>query len=81
MVVYIRTKCRFDNTDFCCGCIKTGECAPVIDDKPSADYVGSSINSPSLKESKESLLDTVIRWKKRKSRTTKGTCNRLDSSS
>ena len=48
-MIHIRTKCRFDNTDLRRGRIKTGECAPVIDNKPGADYIGSSINGTSLK--------------------------------
>ena len=47
-----RTECRFDNTDLCRGCIKTGECAPVIDNKSGTNYIGSSINSTGLKREK-----------------------------
>jgi hypothetical protein len=51
-VVNRRTECRFDNTDLCRSCIKTGECAPVIDNKSSTNYIGSSINSTGLKSEK-----------------------------
>lgn len=44
----IPTKRCLDNTNLRCSGIKTGECAPVIDDKSGADYIRSSINSPGL---------------------------------
>jgi hypothetical protein len=48
-VARVRTKRRFDNTDLCRGGIKTCECAPVIDNQPSTDYIGTSIHSSSLR--------------------------------
>ena len=80
-MIDIRTKCRFDNTDLRRGRIKTGECAPVIDNKPGADYIGSSINGTSLKREQGVDIKHVVVEEEEKRRTTKGTCNRLDSSS
>ena len=45
----IRTEGRLDNADFRRSGVKTGKCAPVIDNQPGTYHVRSSINSTSLR--------------------------------
>ena len=59
-MINIRTKCRFDNTDLRRSRIKTGECAPVIDNKPGADYIRSSINGTGLKREQRVDIKHVV---------------------
>jgi len=82
-VAKVRTERRFDNANLRCGGIKTCECAPVIDNQPSTDYIGTSIHSASLRKGGHQARRTRKREKKekKKRRTTSGTCSRLDNSS
>ena len=43
-----RTECSFDYADLGCGCVKTGEGCPVINDKTCTDDIGTTIDGTSL---------------------------------
>ena len=45
-----RTECSFDYADLGCGCVKTGEGCPVINDKTCTDDIGTTIDGTSLNE-------------------------------
>ena len=68
-MINIRTKCRFDNADLRRGRIKTGECAPVIDNKPGADYIRSSINGTSLKREQGVNIKHAVAAEEKKGKT------------
>ena len=45
-----RTECSFDYADLGCGCVKTSEGCPVINDKTCTDDIGTTIDGTSLKK-------------------------------
>jgi hypothetical protein len=73
----MRTKCRLDNTDLRRRGVETSKRTPVIDDKAGTNNVRTPIDGASLVAN----ISNAIAEEERIGRTTRGICNRLESSS
>jgi hypothetical protein len=75
----IRTERCLNNTDLRRRGVEASESAPVIDDQTGTNNVGTTIDSTSLVA--KIINNAIAEEGERTERTTRGTCNKLESSS